>query len=1276
MVSKFDKYKIKYGNQDNASSFDVSDFPYKKEDASTSKSSISEYLKDIAEPIDIKLAPWLNAPPESFSNKETFNTQKNLLKKTGASILRKPLELIDTLRELPIKAINPKSSFLNYKDGIDDAIEYLKNIEQKSLDESPSLKEPLISFVKKDVKPKNILAGVVKGIGEIGEAITDPVNIAEGALAGLGGPVGIAAAFGPDMAKSAIHGAKDTYSDINSGEYGQAANSATKAAISVLALGSIGKSLYKKQPVKIETKIDEILPEKAEFKPRIREYIPEKKRGKAYTQGHENIYKERKIFSDEILPAIEKEIDKTALENKIFIPNESYLLAKKNNPAIADLLFKENDRGYYVENPTTSVLPKQSKNITIEKIEQPVIKKKLVKRENLNPPGIVSATPDGNFFEYANSKKAVKNIPIEKIEQPLADLPVEAKNFLDRLKNESGAISFGKKSLKKQIKEEPKQKETNANKLFNYIREQSKTTGRDFESIASSLGLNENQIDKLFKAHYETPEPILKQHLNFLDKAREFFQDNKIMIKRAQQLKGVDPMSEGPYSELITLPGKKKAAFELDIKPVVYNFEQYLKDAEVKYKDINLPEKVNMYSQAKHAFDYNAKHGDGAAGLTNKMAKTYLQNIENDPAINEIKSLSKIMVDLNKYGLNLLKDSGSISNDLYESLSNQYKNYVPLNRIIDADGDISGFLDSKGLDVRGTGLKRAKGSNLVVEDVWKNTVSNVVAASNRALKNVYGKDVLNFIRNNPEYGKEIKPKIIGSDGVKPIYEKINTGSDSKILQIQENGKPRFIEFYDANLAKAFKDTNTQLPHPLLKASKIYVDFLRKTATGYNPEFLALNPLRDLQDASLYMANQKKIKLKDIFSSPSESYKSAKDIYEYLSGKNTDGAKIYKEMMKNGGTTGGYFGSTKNDIFLDIDQLRKDLRANKKFGVNKILKMIENANRIAEDSTRLTVYKKALQSGRSAKQAAILAKESTINFDRKGTASPVISALYAFSNPAIQGLVKTGQIFKNPKIASFVATTLLAGHAAINEWNDSVDPLWRKKVSQYDRDAGIPIFLWKKDGGTNYLTIPLAYSLRPFNTIAYLFDDQIKNKFEGDWKDAIETAANSLIQSYSPLGGSDLTQTVTPSILDIPVDLSRNKAWHGGKIVPGSEYSTDPDFSKIKASTSQRPSGIVAKKLTREAYKYTDGFVDVSPESLVYFLDQLGSGTGKFIRKSLNSSIDILKGRTPKVEDIPFVSRFVRGVDDKDFNTMMFFDKKNKMLKNKKEIKAKKILEGK
>ena len=94
---------------------------------------------------------------------------------------------------------------------------------------------------------------------------------------------------------------------------------------------------------------------------------------------------------------------------------------------------------------------------------------------------------------------------------------------------------------------------------------------------------------------------------------------------------------------------------------------------------------------------------------TTKEAKAIVKEIETLPHIKEIKKISNQIIKINRETLDILLEGEVIDQATHTLLRETYKNHVPLQRVLDESEDIITILSGKSLDVRGTGLFRAKG---------------------------------------------------------------------------------------------------------------------------------------------------------------------------------------------------------------------------------------------------------------------------------------------------------------------------------------------------------------------------------------------------------------------------------------------------------------------------------------------------------------------------------------------------------------------------------------
>lgn len=721
-----------------------------------------------------------------------------------------------------------------------------------------------------------------------------------------------------------------------------------------------------------------------------------------------------------------------------------------------------------------------------------------------------------------------------------------------------------------------------------------------------------------------------------------------------------------PYLKMTLYNGRLGDAIEratVEVQSIFDDMAKFAKQTNTKFDDTR--KLVNEYLLLRHAPERNAAIGERAAGIGTDEAISKLKGIESRADAKEIRGFADRLSALNRQTLEMLKTSGVISEDTFNLLRERYKNHVPLNRIMNESEDIGGILSGKGYDVRSSGIKVAKGSEREVSDIVGNILHNYQQAALRSEKNIVDLATLDMVRKNKKMLEGIIDEVSlpavpvakikdANDIEQTIYRRLQFTNDPTILTLMENGKRKFLKFKDPRLAAAFRGVNQEKLGSILQVVGAVSRYFSSLATRFNPEFFLPNKIRDLQETAVFLAAQKGLGFKGAAKMLTRDPQSIKDVLDTQRGLDTAGTRLYKEMRKLGGTTGGFGLSTKKQATLDIQKLEKLAKSSPRRALSETLRYIDNLNEIFEDSTRLSVYKEALARGLEKDVAAGLAKEASINFNRFGTGGPVINALYMFSNASIQGTAKTLRAMKNPKVAAAVVTTVGAAVAAVNEFNDTVDPQWREKVTEYDRMNGLPVMIYSDDPTkSKYITIPVSWGIKPIKVMSdYAYD--AASGIDVDPATVLEKFVTSVIEAYNPTGGTDIVSAITPTILDIPAELSRNRAWSGTLIKPDYDPNA-PESIKYFPSLKGKPLG-------EESIATTDALarlgVEISPADLNYAIEQLIGGLGRTVTRTVNTVTGIANGEPPPLSDFPLIGRFYRqrenvevGAGSSSYNTI-------------------------
>ena len=687
-----------------------------------------------------------------------------------------------------------------------------------------------------------------------------------------------------------------------------------------------------------------------------------------------------------------------------------------------------------------------------------------------------------------------------------------------------------------------------------------------------------------------------------------------------------------------------------------------------------LSRSVNDYLYAKHGVAYNKANrskfgGDGAAGKTTKEFQESIKDFEARGLNKELKESIELRQDLSKRILNTIEEGGLISKSDANKLRKQFPNYVPLNRILETDelADVASTVVGRAgrYETLASGIRRAKGSDLEVNDISQNIVDNLIGATRRAQVNKANQAFVKLVRDNPATAGNIavvrKPKVISTKLVKDTSETANAlraqgkkvpskkvpvyeNADNNVLTVFENGKPMFVEFKDPKLAAAMKGTNREVATGIMKAAQGFNRFVGGLYTRFNPEFMVPNLIRDRSEA--FVNNMQKMSLGQAFKTldPISTVRDdMRTIARNLRGQRASGGraaemdKLYDEFVQAGGKTGGIGLSTLDDIEKNIAELGGKLNAPTKSKAKKFNKVINGINELFENSTRFATYRRGRADGMTMDQAALAARNSSFDPQLQGAQGDTIRALYLFSNPAVQGaknFLRSMNPVKNPGLALSVMGALTATAYTLDRYNKTIDENYREKIPKFKLNKHLTIVQGTKpDGSLDYISIPIGYSMVPFKIAA---DYAQRIMFGGEENiDASAVAkdmSKNIIDSYNPMGGSPV-----PTVLRPILELSRNKDGLGRDIRPSwLENENISDVEKIHPWTARTQGGELALNL---AEQLQDMGYEVSPENLLYLYRNYTGGPGTTVQRLFNVTSKMMNGEKITRADVPVARRF-------------------------------------
>ncbi len=679
-------------------------------------------------------------------------------------------------------------------------------------------------------------------------------------------------------------------------------------------------------------------------------------------------------------------------------------------------------------------------------------------------------------------------------------------------------------------------------------------------------------------------------------------------------------------------------------------------------KDNISVESLGLYMYAMHATERNeflkqraideGKEGnlEGLSGMTNEQAQEILDSIPTNTKEKLGEYASEFRKEVIIKRIDNLKDSGLINDETADRLKNTYKNYVPL-KVEEFESTKTATTAPRKIGVKGNVIWKAKGSNFFDAQSRRNPVIESI--------NAYIQDDIKSERNRTfqtlmGLTREIDDKNI-LEIYRPRYQEMTDGLGNKVFiplhkeppnqSISGNvdGKVVYIIAKDKDLFKSLNNVPQGNYSTAVKVLQGVNSYLRNVNTLLNPEFIATNFARDIQTALINISAEdaRKMSLQMIKNIPN----AAKGIFQNEKGVESKWSKIYQELKDNGGDISWLDINSVDKIQKEVVKAEKAYRKNPTQSKLKDLMMImggffTSTIKASEMATRLAAYQAAIENNYPPKKAASLAKNLTVNFEKKGFAGNIINTFYLFANAGLQGsfrifkaLGKKGRGGNRARaiVTGIIATSFL--NAMLNELNDDEDEL--ELLTDSDRDRKM---VWKlSDGGS--ITIPLPYGYNVFwalgqNMYRYVSEKTNASQFMAATISSVNGAFNPFSSAIDDDAGAALIQSITPTAVKPIVEIGMNKNWNAAPIKPEQPpFGPKKKESELYFSTVRKPSRKVTEFLSEL------GVAEISPEIIDYTVDFVGGGLGRFITNSGELIYDVATGEDVPEYRIPFYRQF-------------------------------------
>jgi hypothetical protein len=533
------------------------------------------------------------------------------------------------------------------------------------------------------------------------------------------------------------------------------------------------------------------------------------------------------------------------------------------------------------------------------------------------------------------------------------------------------------------------------------------------------------------------------------------------------------------------------------------------------------------------------------------------------------------------------------------------------------------------------------------------------------------KDTKQFV--DPDTGL---PMQVTEESVKLKLDNLKRFGDN-VFPVRINGKDRYI-FFNKNDPKALRmvhslmnldaDSLGDIEGIIAKATRWFAS----VNTQYNPIFGVVNLIRDIGGSTLNLSttaiagDQTKVN-KNVIPAMRGILNVLRDERKGKTDTTGKWAKAFQDFREQGGQTGYRDSLIRTDEEKQIieREINKMKSGNTKKAFYAVVGALSDFNDMMENSIRLSAYMAALDKGLSKQKAAILAKNLTVNFDKKGQLSARINAYFAFFNASVQGTARLAKTLKGPKGKAIIGGGIALGAAqavilALAGFDEDEPPEFIR-----ERNFVVPL----PDG--NFLTIPYPLGFNVLPNIGRLTTEFVLSGGKDPAK-KVTALLGSMVEAFSPIGGSELSlQTIAPTVADPIVALATNQDAFGRPIYKKDQATNPtPGYLRSRENASEISKNIsYFLNLASGGTKYSKGYLSPTGDQIDYLIGQITGGVGRELMKAEQTVKSGITGEELPAYRIPLVGRFYGETQSNAAESQRFYNNIIKMADHENEVKG-------
>lgn len=705
-------------------------------------------------------------------------------------------------------------------------------------------------------------------------------------------------------------------------------------------------------------------------------------------------------------------------------------------------------------------------------------------------------------------------------------------------------------------------------------------------------------------------------------------------------------------------------------------------------------DQVEEYLQARHAKEANALIAqrnpnepglqDGGSGMTDADADAYMASL----SVPDRKRLERIASQVDAIiaeTRQLYVDYGLESRDTVDGWAKMFEHYVPLHR---EGRDTPGMGIGQGFSVKGREVRGRTGSTRKVVDILANIALQREKVITRGEKNRVSNALVGLATMHPNkeiwtVGEAPTERVFDPaqgvvvDRVDPLYKSRDNVVVAKVQQRDGSVREVAVTFNPDNeravrMAQALKNLDAPRMEGLMGTTAKATRYFAAVNTQWNPIFGVVNFTRDVQEAMLNLQSTP-LKGKQVQIARDTGFALSgiwRQVRAQRDGKNDNSywGKLFRQFQEDGGQTGyrdmwrtgqeraeelqrlltpdGWAQSGLGKVMTAGGLLTAPMEKIRKSALAPIFNGLSDYNEAMENAVRLAAYKSALDSGMSREQAAALAKDLTVNFNRKGQMGSQMSAMYAFFNATMQGTQRMAETLftmeagkPNTLRLSRVGQQIVTGGlllgalqaVALAGFSDEDPPPFVR-----ERNLIVPIPF----GGKQYLTIPMPLGMHILPNIGRNVTEFAMSGFANP-ADRVATMMGLFADAFNPIGNAGLSmQTIVPTVLDPLAALSENRDFTGRPIARRSLNKAEPGHTQGKDTATAVAKFISeAINMASGGNQYRAGFLSPTPDQIDYLIAQATGGVGREYSKLEQVVTSTISGEALPPYKIPLWGRF-------------------------------------